>query len=125
MIYIFIDEMKKKGFITETSLSKYESTYTIITDTLKVNLPNKGSYTLHINEKPDGTVGLNIRDLDAQLLFTDLIQITMDYGYEYLTEMNDFKKRFYNDIMNKLNEYKIEFSDSFIKLTPNVLKFTI
>ena len=125
MIYIFIDEMKKKGFITETSLSKYESTYTIITDILKVNLPNKGSYTLHINEKPDGTVGLNIRDLDAQLLFTDLIGIIMDYGYEYLTEMNDFQKRFYNDVITKLNEYKIEFSDSFIKLTPNVLKFTI
>ena len=125
MIYIFIDEMKKKGFITETSLSKYEKTYTIITDTLKVKLPNKGSYTLHINEKPDGTVGLNIRDLDAQLLFTDLIGIIMDYGYEYLTEMNDFRDRFYNDIMTKLNEYKIEFSDSFIKLTPNVLKFTI
>jgi hypothetical protein len=125
MIYIFIDEMKKKGFITETSLSKYESTYTIITDTLKVKLPNKVSYTLHINENPDGTVGLNIRDLAAQFLFTDLIQIIMDYGYEYLTEMNDFQKRFYNDIMTKLNEYKIEFSDSFIKLTPNILKFTI
>lgn len=125
MIYIFIDEMKKKGFITKTSLSKCESTYTIITDILKVKLPNKGSYTLHINEKPDGTVGLNIKDLDAQILFTDLIGIIMDYGYEYLIEMNDFQKRFYNDIMTKLNEYKIEFSDSFIKLTPNVLKFTI
>lgn len=125
MIYIFIDELKKKGFITETSLNRYESTYTIITDTLKVKLPNNGSYILHINEKPDGTVGLNIKDLDAQFLFTDLIGIITDYGYEYLTEMNDFQKRFYNDIMNKLNEYKIEFSDSFIKLTPNVLKFTL
>ena len=37
----------------------------------------------------------------------------------------EYQKRFYNDIMTKLNEYKIEFSDSFIKLTPNVLKFTI
>ena len=125
MIYIFIDEMKKKGFITETGLNKYESTYTIITNTLKVKLPNKGSYTLHINEKPDGTIGLSIRGIDAQLLFTDLIQIIMDYGYEYLKEMNDFRDRFYNDIMAKLNEYNIEVSDSFIKLTPNVLKFTI